>query len=212
MARVLKIVEQANRKWSTPALDKVARRKNPFHVLVGCILSLRTRDAVTLPASRRLLRRAGTPAKLVALTEEEIQKAVYPVAFYRNKARNLRELCRELLDRHAGRVPDSIEELVQLKGVGRKTANLTVILGYGKPGICVDVHVHRICNRWGFVNTRSPDETETALRDKLPRRHWNRFNGLLVTFGQNLCKPVSPWCSRCPVEAHCERNGVKRAR
>jgi endonuclease-3 len=143
---------------------------------------------------------------------KEIERLIYPVGFYRTKARNLRAACRILIDRHHGCVPRSLDELLRLPGVGRKTANLVVTVGYGDDGICVDTHVHRIVNLWGYVETRTPDETEFALRAKLPRKHWKTLNDILVTFGQNLCVPVSPWCSRCRVEAWCAKAGLKRSR
>ncbi|MGH7857419.1 MAG: endonuclease III domain-containing protein, partial [Candidatus Binatia bacterium] len=141
-----------------------------------------------------------------------IARAIYPVGFYRTKARTIRDLCRTLLAEHGGRVPGDLERLLELKGVGRKTANLVVTLAFRKDGICVDTHVHRISNRWGFVRTRTPLATEMALRQRLPRRHWRTYNDLLVTLGQNLCHPVSPWCSRCPLDRHCARVGVRRSR
>jgi endonuclease-3 len=181
-------------------------------VLISCILSLRTQDTTTGPASERLFAIADTPAKMRDLTEETIEKAIYPVGFYRNKARQIIEICRVLGDRYDGIVPDEIDELLKLKGVGRKTANLVVTLGFGKPGICVDTHVHRICNRLGYVATRTPDETEFALREKLPSEYWLQINDLLVTYGQHLCRPISPHCSICRLYRYCERRGVDRFR
>jgi endonuclease III len=149
---------------------------------------------------------------MVELSVRAIERAIYPVGFYRTKARVIQQLCRDLIDRFGGRVPDEIDQLLTLKGVGRKTANLVVTLGFAKPGICVDTHVHRISNRLGYVKTRTPDETEMALRAKLPRRYWIGFNDLLVTFGQNVCAPVSPKCSGCPVRPLCPRLGVTASR
>jgi endonuclease III len=149
---------------------------------------------------------------MVELSVRAIERAIYPVGFYRTKARGIQQLCRDLIDRFGGRVPDEIDQLLTLKGVGRKTANLVVTLGFAKPGICVDTHVHRISNRLGYVKTRTPDETEMALRAKLPRRYWIGFNDLLVTFGQNVCAPVSPKCSGCPVRPLCPRLGVTASR
>ncbi|MEE9522283.1 MAG: endonuclease III [candidate division NC10 bacterium] len=185
---------------------------DPFRILISCLLSLRTKDEVTGEASARLFRRADTPVRMLRLRERTIARLIYPVGFYRTKAKVIRGVCRTLIDDYGGRVPDSLDELLKLKGVGRKTANLVVAVGYGKPGICVDTHVHRISNRWGYVKTRTPEETEQALRRKLPRRHWIVFNDLLVSFGQNICKPISPLCSRCLVERHCARVGVTRSR
>jgi len=186
--------------------------KSPFLVLISCLLSLRTKDAVTDQAGRRLFARARTPQQMLALPLPRIRRMIYPVGFYRTKARRIHQICQHLLGRFRGKVPDSLEELLTLPGVGRKTANLVRTVGFGKPGICVDVHVHRISNRLGYVRTKTPLETEMALRAKLPRRYWLRYNTLLVGFGQTICAPVSPWCSRCPVRRCCARVGVTRSR
>lgn len=198
--QVLRILKREIRKWKVPAVGVIAGRAidRPFETLVSTILSLRTKDKVTEEASRRLLGRAPTPDAIVALRNSQIEKLIYPVGFYRTKARNLKQTCRILLETHGGKVPRSMEELLQLPGVGRKTANLVLTIGYDDYGICVDTHVHRISNLWGYVKTTTPEETEFALRKKLPRKYWKTYNDLLVTFGQNLCVPVSPWCSRCP--------------
>jgi len=188
------------------------RRRDPFRVLIACLLSLRTKDQTTGPASERLFALADTPAAMLGLTPRGIERAIFPVGFYRTKARVLLGVCRDLLGRFGGRVPDTIDDLLTLKGVGRKTANLVVTVGFGKPGICVDIHVHRISNRLGYVRTRTPEETERALRAQLPRRYWIGYNDLLVAFGQNICLPVSPRCSSCPVRTLCPRIGVTRSR
>jgi len=207
--RVLQLVRQAIEAWEPPALNKIAEESHdPFRVLISCILSQQTKDHLTGAASARLYQLAGRPETILALSERRIARAIYPVSFYRTKARTIREVCRTLLTRFAGRVPDSLEPLLSLKGVGRKTANLVLTVGYRKPGICVDTHVHRISNRWGYVTTKTPDQTEMALREKLPRRHWISYNDLLVPFGQHLCRPISPFCSRCPVERWCAKAGV----
>jgi endonuclease-3 len=181
-------------------------------VLVACILSLRTQDTTTGPAATRLFAVADTPSAMLALSPRGIERLIYPVGFYRTKARVIRGLCRDLLERLGGHVPDDIDALLTLKGVGRKTANLVVTMGFGKPGICVDTHVHRISNRLGYVRTRDPEATEMALRARLPRRYWIGYNDLLVAFGQNVCTPISPRCSTCPVRALCRRVGVTSAR
>jgi len=214
IGKVLRILKREIKKWKVPAVGVIADEasERPFETLISTILSLRTKDKVTEEASRRLLAAANTPAAIGALPVNHIEKLIYPVGFYRTKARNLRETCRVLLEKHGGRVPRSMEELLALPGVGRKTANLVLTVGYDEYGICVDTHVHRISNVWGYVKTRTPEETEFALRKKLPRGHWKTYNDLLVTFGQNLCVPVSPWCSRCPVERYCEKVGLKRSR
>lgn len=208
--QVIRLVKRAVRQWETPTVIRMGREKQPFRILVSCILSLRTRDAVTDAAARRLFALADTPDAMLGLDLQSIEKAIYPAAFYRMKSKTLHSICRRLLENYGGRVPDSIDDLLKFKGVGRKTANLTVILGYGKPGICVDTHVHRIANRWGYVATRSPDATEQALRKKLPKKFWKELNGLLVAFGQNVCKPLSPLCDSCCVAGFCKRVGVRQ--
>jgi endonuclease-3 len=196
------------------AIDRfvTANGPDPFRILIGCLLSLRTKDEVTYPATERLFAQAKTPREMLALTDRAIAKTIYPVGFYRTKAKQIRAISKMLLARHGGRVPDTIEELLLLPGVGRKTANLTVTLGFGKPGICVDTHVHRISNRLGWVATRSPDDTEAALRRVLPKRWWIPINETLVRHGQQVCKPISPMCSVCPVTRACPKIGVTRRR
>jgi endonuclease-3 len=189
-----------------------AQRRDPFRVLIACLLSLRTKDETTGPAAARLFALADTPESMLRLTPKQIERAIFPVGFYRTKARVILGVCRDLLSRFDGRVPDEIDALLTLKGVGRKTANLVVTQGFNKPGICVDIHVHRISNRLGYVKTRNPGETETALRAHLPRRYWIGYNDLLVSFGQNICQPVSPRCSQCPVRVACARACVTRSR
>ena len=208
--QAIRILRREVPKWQTPIVTVVAQSsESPFHVLISCILSLRTQDATTAQASRRLFALAGTPAEMRRLSTRKIERTIYPVGFYRTKAKTIREICRTLIENYAGRVPDEIDELLKLKGVGRKTANLVVTLGYRKPGICVDTHVHRISNRWGYVRTKNPKETEFALRQRLPKRYWIEYNDLLVSFGQHLCRPISPMCSQCPVEKYCDKVGVK---
>jgi len=212
--KVLRILRKEVRRWKVPAVGMVAAQAadRPFETLVSTMLSLRTKDEVTEQASRRLLSRAPSPQAIASLPIAEIERLIYPAGFYRTKARNLRETARILLREHGGNVPRKMEELLELPGVGRKTANLVITVGYGGYGICVDTHVHRISNRWAYVKTRTPAETESALRAKLPRRHWKTYNDLLVTFGQNLCQPVSPRCSQCPVARYCGKVGVTRHR
>ncbi len=203
----------AARAWNVPIVTEMTRRtRDPFKVLITTVLSLRTKDETTGAASQRLYNVADTPAAILELSAERISKLIYPVGFYRTKAESILKICRILLDQYDGAVPAELDTLLELPGVGRKTANLVVTLGYGKPGICVDTHVHRISNRLGYVATKTPDKTEFALRDKLPERYWIIINDLLVAFGQNLCKPVSPFCSRCPLAHLCPRNGVKHSR
>lgn len=180
----------------------------PFFVLISCLLSLRTRDEVTLPASERLFRLADNPKSMLSLSTKTIEKTIYPVGFYKTKARTIKNICKDLLEKFNGQVPGDIDTLLTLKGVGRKTANLVVTESFHKPGICVDTHVHRISNRLGYVKTKTPEETEWALRKKLPKKYWMDFNYYLVTWGQNICKPISPLCSRCKVYPFCNRSGV----
>lgn len=209
----IKILRRAARDWRLPYVTAMVQtRRDPFHVLISTMLSLRTKDAVTEIAAQRLFALADTPVKMLQLTQRQIEKAIYPVGFYRTKARSIRQVCQQLIDRYDSRVPDEIDELVKLPGVGRKTANLVLTLGYGKLGICVDTHVHRITNRWGYVKTKNPEQTEMALREKLPQAYWIEINDELVALGQNICHPISPKCSQCPVEKFCERVGVTRSR
>jgi len=210
---LLRVLGRNAPAWNAPILTLVAAQEgDPFLTLIGCILSLRTKDDVTAAAVRRLFARARTPAEMLRLTPRTIEKLIFPVGFYRTKARVIRGIAGDLGERFGGCVPDSIDALLTLKGVGRKTANLVVTEAFGKPGICVDTHVHRISNRWGLVRTKTPEKTEMALREVLPRRYWIEYNSLLVAFGQTLCQPVSPWCSRCPIEDACPRLGVAHSR
>jgi endonuclease-3 len=209
----IRILRKAIRQWPEPIVGLIAKEsRDPFRVLIACVLSLRTKDKTTAEASRRLFALADTPRAMLTLPARRIEQAIYPVGFYRNKAKQIKAICRRLLSHYGGRVPDSIDELLTLHGVGRKTANLVVTVGYGRPGICVDVHVHRISNRWGYVKTRTPEETEQALRKKLPKQYWKSYNDLLVPYGQNLCLPVSPWCSKCALAKYCDRVGVTKSR
>ena len=212
VSEVLAKVKKAVQGCRVPSLTIISQKNDPFAVLVSCIISLRTRDEVTYPASARLLKLAKTPAQLIKLSNAKLEQAIYPAAFFRNKSQSLKKLCKDLVDNYKGRVPDKLEELLKLQGVGRKTANLTLILGHNKPGICVDIHVHRISNRWGYVKTKSPNETEMALRDKLPKCYWKGYNDLLVTFGQNICKPVSPFCGSCAIAEICPKIDVSKYR
>ncbi len=209
----LRILRREVSQWQEPVVGVVAKESSdPFRILIACVLSLRTKDQTTAEASRRLFSLASDPSNMLRLSRRRIERAIYPVGFYRTKAKQIHEICRRLLTEYDGRVPDSLEELLTLKGVGRKTANLVVTVAFGKPGICVDTHVHRISNRWGYVKTKTPEDTEQALRRKLPRRYWITFNDLLVPFGQNLCQPVSPYCSRCKLVKYCDQVGVTRSR
>ena len=205
----VRILRREAPKWQTPVVTLIAEASDsPFKVLISCILSLRTQDSTTAQASRRLFALADSPENMVRLSAKKIEQVIFPVGFYRTKAKTILEICRNLNENYRGRVPDEIDELIKFKGVGRKTANLVVTLGYNKPGICVDTHVHRISNRWGYIKTSTPEKTEAALRQKLPKQYWIEYNDLLVSFGQQLCRPISPLCSQCPVAKYCSQIGV----
>jgi endonuclease III len=209
---VIRILEKEIKKFKTPIVTEFSYTHDPYKVLISCLLSLRTKDDVTAKASYRLFKIADTPAKMIKLTEKKIQELIYPVGFYNTKAKRIIEISKTLIDDYAGKVPDEIDELLKLKGVGRKTANLVVSLGYDKPGICVDTHVHRISNRLGWVKTKNPYETEFALRKLIPLKYWSLINELFVRYGQNLCKPISPHCSICRIRKYCKREGVMTSR
>ena len=211
ISRVLKRVGRAIRGWDEPAVEKISEdtHEDPFRVLIATMLSAQTRDPVTHAASTRLFKRARTPRSMAKLPAAEIQELIYPVSFYRNKARHVKETCAQIVSRFGGRVPATMEELLTLPGVGRKTANLVLILSHNsKDNICVDTHVHRLANRLGWVRTKTPDETEQALYRTVPRRWWPDVNLYLVTWGQNVCKPVYPRCGACVVSGLCPRIGV----
>ena len=213
LPKMLLVIRREVKQWKQPIVGTFAEGEHALlKILVSTLLSLRTQDKTTEEASHRLFRVAQTPHELLKLSEKEIEKLIYPVGFYRTKARTLIKVCRLLLERHEGRVPETMEELLALPGVGRKTANLVMTVGHKKPGICVDTHVHRISNRWGLVKTKTPDETERVLRKILPKRYWIEYNELLVCYGQNLCQPVSPHCSKCKISQYCPRIGVAKSR
>jgi endonuclease-3 len=208
---VLRLLSRARRQWAEPAVEKISEdtREDPFRVLVATMLSAQTQDAVTAAAARRLFAAARGPRAMAALPTARVERLIYPVSFYRVKARHVRETCRQILSRFGGRVPATMEELLTLPGVGRKTANLVLILSHAsRDNICVDTHVHRLANRLGWVRTRTPTETEHALYKVVPRRWWPRVNLCLVTWGQNVCRPVYPRCGACVVSPQCPRVGV----
>jgi len=212
---IIRILKKETEKYHDPSVTMVAlneHKHKPFDVLISCILSLRTKDKVTIQAFSRLKELMNTPEELSKLDVKKIEKAIYPVGFYKTKARRIKEIAKVLVEKYDSKVPDEIDELLKLKGVGRKTANLVLTLGYGKLGICVDVHVNRISNRLGYVKTRNPYETEFALRDKLPKKYWIIYNDLLVIWGQNVCVPISPFCSRCAISKYCKKVGVTKSR
>ena len=211
--RVLTKIGRAIESMEEPAVEKIseATQEDPFQVLIATLLSAQTKDAVTAGASERLFRVADTPQAMAKLTIARIERLIYPVSFYRNKARHVKECCRQILDDFGGVVPDTMEGLLTLAGVGRKTANLVLILSHAsKSNICVDTHVHRISNRLGWVKTRTPEETEHALHKVIPKKWWPDVNLYLVTWGQNVCKPVYPRCRVCVVSPDCPRIGVTK--
>jgi endonuclease-3 len=196
-----------------PLIDGMANdQPDAFRILIATILSLRTKDTLTAVVAPRLFAEAADPAAMIALGEQRIAELIYPVGFYNTKSRSIVDVCRLLIERYDGQVPNDLEALLALPGVGRKTANLVLTIGFGIPGICVDTHVHRICNIWGYVRTKTPDQTELALREKLPPQYWIPINGLLVTLGQHICHPTSPRCSICPLQHICPKIGVTRSR
>ena len=211
---IIDLLKDATRGMIPPASDSIIEEfgREPFLVLISCILSLRTKDTVSLPASRRLFLLAKTPELMLNVPLSVIQEAVYPVGFYRNKAITIHKICMMLIEKHESRVPDTQEGLLALPGVGRKTMNLVLSQGFEKPGLCVDTHVHRISNRLGLVSTNTPEETEIALKQLLPPALWNDYARCMVMCGQNRCLPVLPWCSRCPLQSVCPRIMVKKTR
>jgi endonuclease-3 len=211
--KVIRTLKQEYKTFTIPIVTEISEKgHDPFLVLISTLLSLRTKDETTSKASYRLFKLAKTPKKMLSLTQKQIEKTIYPVGFYKTKAKRIKEVCDILIKEYKSIVPDDLDELLKLPGVGRKTANLVMTLGYNKLGICVDVHVHRISNRLGYVKTKTPEETEFALRAKLPKKYWIIYNDLLVAYGQNHCRPTSPFCSTCKVRKYCPRIGVTTSR
>ncbi len=211
--KVIPILRGEFTSWKTPIVTEMAlRERNPFKVLVSTIISLRTKDEVTSTTSKKLFSVAATPFAVLKLTEKEIADIIYPANFYKRKAATILTVCKRLVKEFRGMVPSDIDTLLSFKGVGRKTANLVLTQGFNLPGICVDTHVHRISNRFGVLQTSSPEETEFTLRKILPQQYWIEYNDLLVAFGQNHCKPISPFCSSCKLAKYCAKNGVSTKR
>ena len=202
--KIVEALENADQKRSD-FVNLMETFKNPYLVLISCILSLRTNDKTTYPATLRMLELAKTTQEMLLISEEDLVKAIYPVGFYANKAKQIIELSKVIVEKYQGVVPCNIEELCKLKGVGRKTANLVMAKGFNQPAICVDVHVHRIFNRLGYIKTKTPEETEFALRKKLPKKYWIEINTLIVTHGQNVCRPQNPNCKDCPINKYCAK-------
>ncbi len=211
LPEAMKRLRAAAKHWMLPMVYDLAEKGGtPYEILIASLLSARTLDTTTMVVYPELFKLANTPEKMEKLSEAEIERVIHRVAFSEVKAKQIKALSQILIDKYGGQVPETIEELDALPGVGRKIANLTVTMAFGKPGITVDVHVHRITNRWGYVKTKTPDETELVLREKLPHRYWIEFNGLLVALGQNICRPAIPICSQCPVYDFCLRVGVTK--
>jgi endonuclease-3 len=212
---IFSALKQELRKYNQPVVSRSKQdiADTPFVTLISCLLSLRTKDEVTEKASRHLLIKYNSPEQLVELSEQQIASLIYPVGFYKTKAKRIKEISQTLLDKYQGKVPDEFEELLSLKGVGRKTANIVMVYGHKKHGyLPIDTHCHRIPNRLGWIKTKTPEETEQALKKILPSEYWDDFNDLFVTFGQTICVPISPFCSRCPVEQYCKKVGVSTSR
>ena len=213
IGKVLNILEDEYIKNGKPIVTEISEKdKDPFKILIGTLLSLRTKDEITKQAANKLFAVADTPQNILKLAKTQIEKLIFPVGFYHRKAKNIKAISEIILKKYACKVPNNLDELLALPGVGRKTANLVFVLGFDKFGICVDTHVHRISNRMGFVKTKSPEETEFALRKKLPKKYWKIYNDYLVSFGQNICKPISPFCSKCKIEKFCSKIGIERNR
>ena len=211
LTNVIRVLREIADKYDPPLAEKENRR-SPFRILVGVLLSSRTKDSTTGPAVARLFEKASTPKAIAKMDERRIEELIFPVGFYRTKARNLKATARMLVDEFNSKVPQTIQELLSMPGIGRKSANLILSVAFGIPAICVDTHVHRITNRWGYVETNDPFHTEMALREKLPKRYWIEINRLLVIYGQNVCTPQSPRCSVCRIERYCDKVGVTRTR
>ena len=214
--KILKLLKQELDKQPRPTISDIEWEEiihTPFTVLISCILSLRTKDEVTEKAAARLLKKHNTPEKILQLSEKQIQKLIYPVGFYKTKAKRIKEISKALINEYNSKVPEDFKELLKLKGVGRKTANIVMTYGHKKQGyLAIDTHCHRIPNRLGWIKTKTPEETEKQLKKTLPKKYWMEFNHLFVKFGQTICVPVSPFCSKCPIEKHCKKIGVNRHR
>ena len=213
MDKVIAILKKEVVKYDVPVIDLIKiQTDEPFKILIGTILSARTKDSMTAKVLERLFEKVKSFDDLENLSENEIASLIYPVGFYKNKAKHLKELPKVIRDEFDGEIPRAVDDLVKLPGVGRKTANLVSSVAFEEDAICVDTHVHRITNRLGYVSTKKPLETEMTLRKKLPTKHWHWINRLFVAFGQNICTPISPHCSICPIKEKCNRIGVNTNR
>lgn len=204
--KIFSILEANSQLQHAPAIHFMKTSGGtPFRILIATILSLRTKDETTTPASERLFAAGDTPEKIAALSQTTIEKFIYPVGFYKTKAGNIKKICEILIRDFNGQVPTDLDTLLALPGVGRKTANLVLSAGFDIPAVCVDVHVHRISNRWGFCSTKTPEETEFEIRKRVAEELWSSFNRLMVALGQTICKPITPKCSECPIQEFCDK-------
>jgi endonuclease-3 len=213
---IFSLLKKKLRNYRSPVLSKKKLdlvKQTPFTSLISCILSLRTKDEVTEQASIRLLRDYGTPEKIIKLPEKKIQSLIYPVGFYKTKSKRIKEISKTIIEKYSGKVPNDFDELIKLKGVGRKTANIVMVYGHKRHGyLPIDTHCHRIPNRLGWIKTKNPEETEIELKKILPKKYWDDFNDIFVQFGQTICLPISPYCSKCPIEKYCKRISVNKNR
>ncbi len=213
ISRIYKILSKEVKKYKVPVVDLIKiKTQSHFKVLVATILSARTKDETTIKVCERLFTVVKDINDFEKLSESEIEKLIYPVGFYKTKAKYLKKLPKALKEEFEGKIPSEIDDLLKLPGVGRKTANLVRVVGFKKDGLCIDTHCHRILNRLGYIETKTPYESEMALREKLPKKYWKKINYLMVAFGQNLCRPVSPYCSKCPIIDYCNQVGVDKKR
>ena len=210
--KIISILKEETKKFKEPVVTNVSKEQDPFKVLISCLLSLRTKDEVTYKASERLFSKADSPYDMIKLNWKELGKLIIPVNYWKTKSKRIIEISQTLIDNYNSKVPDSFDELMKLKGVGRKTANIVITLAFNKKAIAVDVHVNRISNRLGLIKTKNPHETEFELMKILPKKYWIIYNDLLVCWGQNICKPISPFCSKCAINNYCEKIGVKTSR
>jgi len=210
--KVIKILDKETKKFKNPIVSEVSFENNPYKVLISCLLSLRTKDAITAQAINNLFKKAKTPKEILKLTTRQIENLIYPVGFYKTKSKRIKEISKVLIENYNSKVPSDIKELLKLRGVGRKTANIVLVYAFNKKAIPIDVHCNRIPNRLGWIKTKTPEQTELELRKILPKKYWIDFNNTFVIFGQNICVPVSPFCSKCRINKYCSKIGVKRYR
>src|SRR3989344_403211 len=210
--KLIKILDKETKKFKNPIVSEVSFENNPYKVLISCLLSLRTKDAITAQAINNLFKKAKTPKEILKLTTRQIENLIYPVGFYKTKSKRIKEISKVLIENYNSKVPSDIKELLKLRGVGRKTANIVLVYAFNKKAIPIDVHCNRIPNRLGWIKTKTPEQTELELRKILPKKYWIDFNNTFVIFGQNICVPVSPFCSKCRINKYCSKIGVKRYR